>query len=899
MASSYTSGSEARRQQVRVSHQPLNGIDYVELLPFAESAPGDTGAYLLVYMLKSNGVASFRPDLVSIRGGSRLTTIDVQWTVHADALLTGSAIPPYWAWDDNGQPRDHVADLAAYFEARGQYDPNNPGDLMVPSRVLVVRTWTRGDLAEYTLSLTSPSDVVLDRQLQSARFAFQVDESEFDRGTTPSQARAVSDEPEIDYLSKDYGSFRRLMLDRMSTLLPDWTERNPADLGVTLVEVMSAAADYLSYYQDAVATEAYLGTARQRISVRRHARLLDFLMHDGCNARTFVALEVGSELALPPTPDSVVQFLTAVDTLPPAARADQLDDPSVLTRAEVFEPLHDVVLRSERNVIPFYTWGATRAVLPKGATQATLRNADGNLPNGGIKLAAGDLLLLEEIRHPSTADEGDARPDRRQVVRLTSVIYTSDPLYDEDTGELYQDAVLNPNPLQVADVGWSDADALAFDLEIGTLPGPDGAAAPLQISVARGNVVLVDHGRTVHPDELLEVDDVERAPPRLKEAPLTQQGRVRDHRGMLVPMDLEASASHALEWELRDVQPSVLLRELGENGSGDASSTQELWYPRRDLLGSDRFASEFVVEVDDDERAWLRFGDDYKGRRPLAGTRFVARYRVGNGSRGNISAEALRHVVFTSPSAVIDDYTNATTGILRVRNPLPGVGGREPQSKDEVRLLAPTAFRTQERAVTEADYAAIAARHPEVQKASAVFRWTGSWHTVFIFVERVDGAPVDDAFRARLGAFLERYRMSRHDVRIESPRYVPLDIAFVVHVSHDYLASNVRKALLEAFSNVLLPNGTRGFFHPQNWTFGQPVLLSQVVALAMAVPGVDWINFTDPEGGITRFRRWGAPAQKELEEGVISIGPLEIARLDDDAGRPENGRLEFFMEGGP
>ncbi|HVJ18013.1 MAG TPA: putative baseplate assembly protein, partial [Polyangiaceae bacterium] len=501
----------------------------------------------------------------------------------------------------------------------------------------------------------------------------------------------------------------------MSTLLPDWTERNPADLGVTLVEVMSAAADYLSYYQDAVATEAYLGTARQRISVRRHARLLDFLMHDGCNARTFVALEVGSELALPPTPDSVVQFLTAVDTLPPAARVSTEGSSS---------------------------WSA-RAVLPKGATQATLRNADGNLPNGGIKLAAGDLLLLEEIRHPSTADEGDARPDRRQVVRLTSVIYTSDPLYDEDTGELYQDAVLNPNPLQVADVGWSDADALAFDLEIGTLPGPDGTAAPLQISVARGNVVLVDHGRTVHPDELLEVGDVERAPPRLKEAPLTQQGRVRDHRGMLVPMDLEASASHALEWELRDVQPSVLLRELGENGSGDASSTQELWYPRRDLLGSDRFASEFVVEVDDDERARLRFGDDYMGRRPLTGTRFVARYRVGNGSRGNISAEALRHVVFTSPSAVIDDYTNATTGILRVRNPLPGVGGREPQSKDEVRLLAPTAFRTQERAVTESDYAAIAARHPEVQKASAVFRWTGSWHTVFIFVERVDGAPVD------------------------------------------------------------------------------------------------------------------------------------------------------------
>jgi hypothetical protein len=890
MGSSYVSGSEARRQQVRASQQPINGIDYLELLPLPARAPNDAGEYLLVYMLKPDGVSAFQGTLVSIRGGSRLTNIDVQWAVNADALLQGTESPPYWTWND-GQPRDHTGDLAAYFQARGQYDLTQPGNLALPSRVLVVRAWTSGDLAEYVLSLTSPPGVVLDRQLQSVAFSFQVEESEFDRGSAVSEAKALAEEPEIDYLSKDFGSFRRLMLDRMSTLLPDWTETNAADLGVTLVEVMSAAADYLSYYQDAVATEAYLGTARQRISVRRHARLLDFVMHDGCNARTFAVLEVGSVLPMPPSSDVVVQFLTAVDTLPPAARADQLDDPSVLTSAEVFEPMHDVILRPERNAIPFYTWGERGAALAKGATQVTLRNVGGSSPNGGVKLGPGDLLLLEEVRSP-TGDPGEAEPAHRQIVRLTSVTQTSDPLYDETTGALYQGSVLNPNPLQVVDVTWSDADALSFNLDLGTWPGPGGVALP--ISVARGNVILVDHGRTVVPNERFVVADVERSPPRLQNTPLTQQGRVRDHRGVLVPVDPEAPASHALEWELRDAQPSVLLYEGG-------SGSRDIWYPRRDLLGSDRFASEFVMEVDDEQRAFLRFGDDFKGRRPLAGALFDARYRVGNGSQGNISAEALRHVIFTSPSATIDAYTNATTGILRVRNPLPGVGGQEPQSKDEVRLLAPTAFRAQERAVTEADYAAIAERHPDVAKASAVFRWTGSWHTVFIFVQRRDGSPVDEDFRARLGAFLDRYRMSRHDLQIESPRYVPLDIAFVVHVAQDYLASNVLKALLEMFSNIVLPSGARGFFHPRNWTFGQPVLLSQIVALAMAVPGVNWVNFTDSDlvHRAPRLQRWGSPPQKELEQGVIPIGPLEIARLDNDAARPENGRLELIMQEGP
>ena len=58
--------------------------------------------------------------------------------------------------------------------------------------------------------------------------------------------------------------------------MPDWQERHVPDLGIALVEVLAYVGDYLSYYQDAVATEAYLDTARRRISVRRHARLVDY-----------------------------------------------------------------------------------------------------------------------------------------------------------------------------------------------------------------------------------------------------------------------------------------------------------------------------------------------------------------------------------------------------------------------------------------------------------------------------------------------------------------------------------------------------------------------------------------------------------------------------------------------
>ena len=105
---------------------------------------------------------------------------------------------------------------------------------------------------------------------------------------------------EINYLAKDYPEFPRVILDRLSLLMPDWRERNPADLGIVLTELFAYTGDYLSYQQDAIGTEAYLGTARTRTSVRRHARLVDYRVHDGSNSRVWVQIRVSSDVTTPP-----------------------------------------------------------------------------------------------------------------------------------------------------------------------------------------------------------------------------------------------------------------------------------------------------------------------------------------------------------------------------------------------------------------------------------------------------------------------------------------------------------------------------------------------------------------------------------------------------------------------
>jgi hypothetical protein len=175
------------------------------------------------------------------------------------------------------------------------------------------------------------------------------------------------------------------------------------DVGIALVELMAYVGDYLAYRQDAVATEAYLGTARRRISVKRHARLVDYAMHDGCSARAWVQVLVddtvpAAGVLLPrvdPITDVPTRFLTRVTG--PASMDLAASDQAIATeRPEVFEPLADITLFKRHDRLDFYTWGAEDCCLPEGATRATL---DGKIAT----LAVGDVLILEEVVGPGPA----------------------------------------------------------------------------------------------------------------------------------------------------------------------------------------------------------------------------------------------------------------------------------------------------------------------------------------------------------------------------------------------------------------------------------------------------------------------------------------------------------------
>jgi hypothetical protein len=161
---------------------------------------------------------------------------------------------------------------------------------------------------------------------------------------------------------------------------------------------------------------------------------------------------------------------------------------------------------------------------------------------------------------------------------------------------------------------------------------------------------------------------------------------------------------------------------------------------------------------------------------------------------------------------------------------------------------------------------------------------------MFIAVDPGPGvAPAP--LKAALAPVVNDYRMAGVDLEFDDPAYVSLEIGLHVCVADDYFRSDVEVALLRVLSNRIFPDGTKGLFYPENFSFGQTVYLSPIYKAAHAVAGVASVQ-------VVTFQRQGTPDPSYLVAGEMPLGRLEIARLDNDPNFPEHGVLRLDLNGG-
>ena len=112
-----------------------------------------------------------------------------------------------------------------------------------------------------------------------------------------------------------------------------------------------------------------------------------------------------------------------------AITVEALGTDPALASAVVFETAHGAALDPSNNEIMIHAWGNDDCCLPAGITEAYLFAAPNGVNVVRPAIAAGDALLFEEVRDPLRGVESMADRTHRQVVIVTNVQNTDDPLF--------------------------------------------------------------------------------------------------------------------------------------------------------------------------------------------------------------------------------------------------------------------------------------------------------------------------------------------------------------------------------------------------------------------------------------------------------------------------------------
>lgn len=698
-----------------------------------------------------------------------------------------------------------------------------------------------GDYSTYTLSVTAPGiDPVfggIDFKFRPGCFSIDCD---LDWEAPP---RPVAD-PAIDYLVKDYDSFRHTLLAAIAERVPGWRPTSDADLTVALVGLIAAAADELSDYQDRVMNEAYLATARSRVSLARHARLVDYHIHQGNQAATILALRIDD---LHNGDQSLDREFVAWTGAPGAS-------PGI-----TFVPVatdRPVILNRLLDRIGLYTWGDTCPALAAGATTADLEIAGSQAADAAhveamIRSGKVNRLLLQEELNPLTGDLGGRDPQKRQILRLLPGLDGARALLDPVPGAW------------LVRVRWRDEDRLRHDYCF-TETLTNGRRVT-GVSLFHGNLVDATAGATT--------SAVFREPGTELRGPDDRWFRRTDRWGTLCGLPEDRPVAYRATPADGTTTPRSSLAVTVEEGG--ASS---VWEERISLVHSRATDRHFAVETDELARSVVRFGNGQNGLALPDGAVVHCVYQSGDGLAGNVGADQV--IRFKTPLAPV----------VEVWNPFHADDGRGPEPVARVLRNAPEAYRAHQlRAVTLADYVRRAEEVPGVARAAAVYAWTGSWRTVRITIDAAGTTTLSDELRRRVANCLETYRLLGEDLEIRPPRYVPLTIKVVLCAAADVWPEDLRFAVAQEVSTGYTHDGRLAFFHPDRWTFGQPLHASEIAGRLQAIPGVEHIISLV----MTRWNE-ATPGDGTL----IEVAPSEIIQVENDPDHMETGSISVDIRGG-
>ncbi len=244
------------------------------------------------------------------------------------------------------------------------------------------------------------------------------------------------------------------------------------------------------------------------------------------------------------------------------------------------------------------------------------------------------------------------------------------------------------------------------------------------------------------------------------------------------------------------------------DGSAIVQATNGDYSEVESLLGSGPNDRHFMVLVDQNDKATVRFGSGTSGAPPTGTVRID--YKTGGGSAGNVDAG--RIVVLEG------SFTDAHGHPVQVSvtNDEPASGGSDRQTIGSAKVLAPESLRSLTRTVTREDFEINARRVPGVARALMLTsNEDGSINEnagILFVIPEGGGLPTPALKNAVLKQVTEVYPHTlTFQVSVQSPVYRNIDVEVRIYLRQGHSGSSVRDRIrtnLQRMFRISEPDGT-------------------------------------------------------------------------------------------
>jgi hypothetical protein len=251
------------------------------------------------------------------------------------------------------------------------------------------------------------------------------------------------------------------------------------------------------------------------------------------------------------------------------------------------------------------------------------------------------------------------------------------------------------------------------------------------------------------------------------------------------------------------------------------------------------------------ESAEIVFGNGRQGRVPQAGAKLRTTYQVGSDTVGNVGPETVTKPLAGAHNSALVPAWDTVLKNLVVEQPFAAVGGRSAEPLSEAKGRAANSVSDPPRAVTLADFEALALATPgvPVARANALADYNPAMPclpalgclTVVVVPRCLDPRPEPSPKMLQaVERYLNRRRTLTTELHVIGPSYTIVAVSARLHVAPGTDLRKLKELSRSKLDDFLNP--LRGGPDESGWPVGRGVYRTEVMAMLNSIPGVTHVS---------------------------------------------------------